>query len=97
MGIRRNWNRSHLRSSKKVAQQMIHLQTGIVLEGIEVMTGLAGVAKACAFLLGLIYAINLSYPKEISYSFLFFQKILLELKKGKLSLKVYFLKNKHLC
>ncbi len=61
------------------------------------MTGLAGVAKACVFLLALIYAINLSYPKELRYSFEFFQKILLELDSGKLSSKVYSLKNRLLC
>uniref|UniRef100_A0A672SH25 Uncharacterized protein n=1 Tax=Sinocyclocheilus grahami TaxID=75366 RepID=A0A672SH25_SINGR len=60
------------------------LQTGIVLEGIQVMAGLAGVANSCVFLLGLIHAINLSYPKELRYSFEFFQKILLELDSGKL-------------
>jgi len=68
-----------------------------MLEGIEVMTGLSGVAKACVYLVGLIYAINLSYPKELRYSFEFFQKILLELDSGKLSPKVYSLKNKLLC
>lgn len=39
------------------------LGTQIVLEGIEVLTGLAGVVKASALLLGIIYAINLSYLK----------------------------------
>ncbi|XP_058233596.1 uncharacterized protein LOC131344999 isoform X1 [Hemibagrus wyckioides] len=62
------------------------LQNGIVLEGIEVLTGLA-----CALLLGLIYAINLSYPKELRYTFEFFQKILLELDSGKLSPKIHSL------
>ncbi len=73
------------------------LQTGMVLEGVEVMTRLVGVAKACVFLLALIYAINLSYPKELRYSFEFFQKVLLELDSGKLSKKVYSLKNRLLC
>ncbi len=69
----------------------------MVLEGVEVMTRLVGVAKACVFLLALIYAINLSYPKELRYSFEFFQKVLLELDSGKLSKKVYSLKNRLLC
>jgi len=73
------------------------LLTEVMLEGIEVMTGLSGVAKACVYLLGLIYAINLSYPKELSCSREFFQKILMELDSGKHSPKVYSLKNKLLC
>lgn len=72
-------------------------QTGVMLEGIEVLTGLAGVTKACVFLIGLIYAINLSYPKELRYSFEFFQKVLMELDSGKLSPKIYTLKNRLLC
>ncbi len=50
------------------------LQTGMVLEGVEVMIRLAGVAMACVFLLAIIYAINLSYPKELRYSFEFFSE-----------------------
>lgn len=36
----------------------------IVLEGTEVLTDV-DIPRACALLMGLIYALNLSYPKEL--------------------------------
>lgn len=66
----------------------------VVLEESEVLSGLRSVTKACIMLLGLIYAVNLSYPKELRYTFEFFQKIMLELDSGKLSPKILSLKNK---
>ncbi|XP_076845338.1 sterile alpha motif domain-containing protein 3-like [Brachyhypopomus gauderio] len=73
------------------------LDVGIVLEGREVLAGLSSVARACALLLGLIYAVNLSYPKQLRYTFECCQKMLLELDSGKLSPKVHTLKSKLLC
>ena len=35
---------------------------GIIIEGVEVLSGLTSVASACALLLGYIYAISLAYP-----------------------------------
>uniref|UniRef100_A0A3B1K1K1 Uncharacterized protein n=1 Tax=Astyanax mexicanus TaxID=7994 RepID=A0A3B1K1K1_ASTMX len=70
------------------------LDVGIVLEGREVLSGLSSVARVCALLLGLIYAVNLSYPKQLRYTFEFCQKMLLELDSGKLSPKVHALKSK---
>uniref|UniRef100_A0A3B5M245 Uncharacterized protein n=1 Tax=Xiphophorus couchianus TaxID=32473 RepID=A0A3B5M245_9TELE len=42
-----------------------HLDVGIVLEGVEVMNSLGSVLFAIVMLLGLIYALNLSYPQEL--------------------------------
>lgn len=67
--------------------------TTIVMEGTEVLGGV-DVAKGCALLMGLIYALNLSYPKELKHTFEVFQKILLELDGLKASPKVMSLKNK---
>ncbi|MED6282579.1 hypothetical protein CHARACLAT_033626 [Characodon lateralis] len=36
----------------------------IVLEGTEVLTDV-DIPRACALLMGLIYALNLSYPKQL--------------------------------
>ncbi|XP_072565352.1 uncharacterized protein [Paramormyrops kingsleyae] len=69
------------------------LEAGIVLEGTQVMAGLQSVPNACVILLGLMYVINLSYPKPLRYTFEFFQKVLLELDSGKLSPKMLSLKN----
>lgn len=68
----------------------------IVLEGTEVLTDV-DFPRACALLMGLIYALNLSYPKELKNTFEVFQKIFLELDDLKASPKVMLLKNKLLC
>ncbi|XP_029970153.1 uncharacterized protein LOC115404937 [Salarias fasciatus] len=67
---------------------------GIVIEGVEVLHDLGDVASACALLMGVIYALNLSYPKELKTYFEVLQKLFLQLDAGKLSTKVQMLKNK---
>ncbi|KAJ8409946.1 hypothetical protein AAFF_G00209870 [Aldrovandia affinis] len=64
----------------------------IVIEGTEVLDDL-DVPRACALLMELIYALNLSYPKELKNTFEVFQKIFLELDGLKASPKVMSLKN----
>ncbi|KAL6489211.1 hypothetical protein MHYP_G00029520 [Metynnis hypsauchen] len=70
------------------------LEAGIILEGVQVIAGLQSVPNACVILVGLMYAVNLSYPRPLRYTFEFFQKMLLELDSGKLSPKILSLKNK---
>ncbi|KAL2101790.1 hypothetical protein ACEWY4_003551 [Coilia grayii] len=36
---------------------------------VKVMSGLGDLARACSALLGLTYSLNLSYPKELRYTF----------------------------
>uniref|UniRef100_A0A803K3W8 Uncharacterized protein n=1 Tax=Xenopus tropicalis TaxID=8364 RepID=A0A803K3W8_XENTR len=66
----------------------------IVLEGNKVLTKCENTAKACALLMGLIYALNLQYPSSLKYTFEVFQKLILDLDGLKLSHKVRSLKTK---
>lgn len=67
--------------------------TQIVIEGTEVLEDV-DVPRACALLMGLIYSLNLSYPKELKNTFEVFQKVFLELDGLKASPKVMSLKSK---
>jgi hypothetical protein len=61
---------------------------GIVIEGVKVLHGLTSVASACALLLGLLYALNLAYPKPLHFTFEVLQKIIMHLEQHKMSPKV---------
>lgn len=65
----------------------------IMIEGTEVLEDM-NVPRACAMLMGLIYALNLSYPKQLKNTFEVFQKVFLELDGLKASPKVMSLKSK---
>ena len=67
---------------------------GIVIEGVEVLHELTSVASACALLLGLIYALNLAYPKPFRFTFEVLQKIFMQLDQHKMSPKIQHLCNK---
>ncbi|XP_078138677.1 uncharacterized protein LOC139911820 [Centroberyx gerrardi] len=60
----------------------------IIIEGKEVLDDCKSVAKACLLLMGFIYAMNLSYPPKLKYTFEVFQKLFLELDVLKMSPKV---------
>ncbi|KAL6475110.1 hypothetical protein MHYP_G00161500 [Metynnis hypsauchen] len=67
---------------------------GIVIERVQVVTGLKDIATACAVLFGLTYVLNLSYPSQLKHTFEVFQKLFLEIDALKLSNKVQSLKSK---
>ncbi|XP_041848207.1 uncharacterized protein LOC121644367 [Melanotaenia boesemani] len=67
---------------------------GIVVEGVRVLADLGNVPRACVMLIGLAYAVDLAYPKELRYTLEVFQKLFLELDSTRLSPKVNSLKNK---
>uniref|UniRef100_A0AAY4AB35 Uncharacterized protein n=1 Tax=Denticeps clupeoides TaxID=299321 RepID=A0AAY4AB35_9TELE len=70
------------------------VDVSIILEGKEILPGCHNAAKACALLMGLIYALNIAYPTTLCYTFEVFQKLFLELDGIKLSPKVQALKSK---
>ncbi|KAI3351321.1 hypothetical protein L3Q82_005860 [Scortum barcoo] len=52
---------------------------GIVIEGVEVLHDLGDIPSACAPLMGVIYALNLSYPQELKVFFEVLKKLFLQL------------------
>ncbi|XP_051283240.1 uncharacterized protein LOC127378444 isoform X4 [Dicentrarchus labrax] len=69
-------------------------EVAIVFEGHQVLTGCGNRTKACVLLMGLIYALNLEYPKTLKNTLEVFQKLFLELDGTKLLKKVHSLKSK---
>ncbi|XP_045074312.1 uncharacterized protein LOC123487218 [Coregonus clupeaformis] len=68
------------------------VRVSVVLEG-DVVVSLPRLADAFLVMFGLIYALHLSYPKGLTNTFEFTQKILLGLDDSKLSPKLQNLKN----
>ncbi|KAF3856112.1 hypothetical protein F7725_016835 [Dissostichus mawsoni] len=58
----------------------------VVVEGTKAVEG-KDIPRCCALLMGIIYALNLSYRKELKYTFEVFQKLFLELDGLKASAK----------
>ncbi|CAI5657231.1 unnamed protein product [Oreochromis niloticus] len=67
---------------------------GVVIEGTTVMNNLGSVIMAFIVLFGLIYALDLSYPNDLKYTFKFCQKILMNLDGQRLSTKMQQMKLK---
>uniref|UniRef100_A0A8D0AWM8 Uncharacterized protein n=1 Tax=Sander lucioperca TaxID=283035 RepID=A0A8D0AWM8_SANLU len=65
---------------------------GVGIEGIKVLSNLGSVTMG--FVFGLIYALDLSFPDNLKYTFEFFQKIIMNLDGHKLNAKIQQLKIK---
>lgn len=66
----------------------------IVLEGDIVLRDISRLAEAFLLMFGLIYALHLNYPKELTHTFNFIQKVLLGLDDSKpLAPRLLSLKN----
>lgn len=62
--------------------------TRVLIEGTEVLSNVPSTAAAVAMLFGLTYVLNLKYPKELKFTFEFFQKVLMELDSRKMTPKI---------
>ena len=60
---------------------------GLVIDGVEVLNDFS-IASACAMLFGLTYALNLSYPVELKYTFETFQKIIMDIESRQMSTRI---------
>jgi len=69
-----------------------HWMATIVVEGTKVLEE-KDIPRCCALLMGIIYALNLSYCKKLKYIFEVFQRLFLDLDGQKASAKVMSLKN----
>ncbi|XP_066539631.1 uncharacterized protein [Hoplias malabaricus] len=69
------------------------LSVGIILEGKVVMDNLHDLPQAMCLLFGLTYALHLDYPKCMSYTFEFIQRVILGLGHNKLKPKLQSLLN----
>ncbi|XP_033982265.1 uncharacterized protein LOC117479428 [Trematomus bernacchii] len=67
---------------------------GIVIEGIKVMENVGSVIVGLIMLLGLMYALDLSFPDNLKYTFEFLQKVVMNLDGHKLNAKIQQLKIK---
>nr|NP_001014825.1 k31 [Danio rerio]AAW78558.1 unknown [Danio rerio] len=70
-----------------------HDDIGIYVEGVIILDNIGSVAQACAMMLGVIYVLNMAYPKKLKYFYEFIQKVLLKMDGERLSSKVLGLKN----
>lgn len=61
----------------------------IIIEGTAVLNELPSVATAFAMFFGLVYALNLKYPKKAQFTFEFVQKVLMALDGKKMSLRIH--------
>lgn len=67
---------------------------GVVIEGMKVLSNLGSVIMGFVMFFGLIYALDLSFPDNLKYTFVFFQKVIMNLDGHKLNAKIQQLKIK---
>ena len=84
----------HTNHTMKVIVTPEKEEVSIVIEGITVLSRCGNSTRACILLMGLVYALNLEYPKTLKNTFEVFQKLFLELDGAKLGKKVHSLKIK---
>ncbi|KAI7809848.1 hypothetical protein IRJ41_019818 [Triplophysa rosa] len=66
----------------------------VVLEEQIVLRDVKDLPHAVALLVGLIFGLNITYPKKLRYTFEIIQKIFIDLGGDRCSMKVHGLKNR---
>ena len=70
------------------------IDVSVVLEESVILSDLKDVPRGVAMLLGLLYALNIDYPKKLKYTFELIQKVLMNIGGGQCSSVVHGVKNK---
>lgn len=70
------------------------IDLSVVLEEAVVLFDLKDIPSALAMLMGLLFALNIDYPKELRYTFEVIQKILMNIGGGQCSSLVHGLRNR---
>nr|XP_054592692.1 uncharacterized protein LOC107373799 isoform X1 [Nothobranchius furzeri]XP_054592693.1 uncharacterized protein LOC107373799 isoform X1 [Nothobranchius furzeri]XP_054592694.1 uncharacterized protein LOC107373799 isoform X1 [Nothobranchius furzeri]XP_054592695.1 uncharacterized protein LOC107373799 isoform X1 [Nothobranchius furzeri]XP_054592696.1 uncharacterized protein LOC107373799 isoform X1 [Nothobranchius furzeri]XP_054592697.1 uncharacterized protein LOC107373799 isoform X1 [Nothobranch len=70
------------------------IATSVILEEQVVLPDVEDIPHAIALLMGLLFALNIDYPKELRYTFQVFQKILMNIGGGQCSSLVHGLRNR---
>lgn len=72
-----------LEDDVSVASSSANIQKiAIVLEETIVLEDLSDISTGCSYLFGLLYALNLSYPKDLKCTFDAIQNVFMELGSG---------------
>lgn len=79
-----------------IGPNLLHLEpvsTAVIIEGCCLMNDVKSFPEAVCNLFGLLYVLNLDYPKSMKNTLNFIQRVLLGLGQNKLSPKLQSLKN----
>lgn len=78
----------------KVVDGVEEIGFGVVLEGKIIFSSLNDFPKAVELLMGLLYTLNIDYPKCLRYTFEVIQKVLMDIGGRQCSALVHGLRNK---
>lgn len=66
----------------------------VVVEETVVLHNFQDVSSGFAILFGIIYCVNLEYPRSMKYTFEFLQRVVMKIKPDQASARVHSLRNK---
>uniref|UniRef100_A0A3B5BB22 Uncharacterized protein n=1 Tax=Stegastes partitus TaxID=144197 RepID=A0A3B5BB22_9TELE len=70
------------------------VDVSVILEEAVILCGLKDIPSAVAMLMGLLFALNIDYPKELRYTFEVIQKVLMNIGGGQCSSLVHGIRNR---